>query len=54
MYENEAWARIGLLESRKSASSKIEDYLTELRVQADTYKKVGHNIMHPFLFSIHP
>ena len=40
MYENEARTRATLLQSKKSASSKLENYITELQFQADNYRKV--------------
>uniref|UniRef100_A0A1X7VB84 Uncharacterized protein n=1 Tax=Amphimedon queenslandica TaxID=400682 RepID=A0A1X7VB84_AMPQE len=54
VYENEARTRASLLQSRKSASSKLENYVTELQIQADNYKKAHAALSSPRYPSYRP
>ena len=41
IYEDEAKNRAKLLLGRKMSSTQLEDYIIELQVQADVYRKVS-------------
>lgn len=45
LYEDEAKNRAKLLLGRKVSSTQLEDYIIELQVQADVYRKVGKKVL---------
>ena len=45
LYEDEAKNRAKLLLGRKVSSTQLEDYIIELQVQADVYRKVCKKVL---------
>ena len=43
LYEDEVKQRVKLLSSRKLTHSRVEDYLTELQIHVQNYRKVRGN-----------